>query len=48
MITTDPKLPVKIKPQEPDQPTPLQQHQNQSDADGDQINTSINMKHLFS
>ena len=36
MTATNPKLPIKIEPQEPAQQTPIQQHQNQSNADGDQ------------
>ena len=37
MNATNSKLPIKIKPQGQDQPTPVQQHQNQSNVDGDQI-----------
>ena len=37
LTATNPKLPIKIEPQEPDQPPPMQQHhQNQANAEGDQ------------
>ena len=36
MTATNPKPPIKMEPQEQDQPTPVLQHKNQSDVDGDQ------------
>ena len=43
MPATDPKLQVKIEPQDPGQQNQVQQHQNQSNADGDQTVLSARM-----